>query len=843
VTEARFSPALPADLVRFRSLAAALALFPLTAVGLSSCTSPVVVPVTSSDPSPQERPARIQFPPDLPKLERPAEARVPSGLPASVEVKKSGSRFKVTFRYEPGQHIPGGEKLNSVSLVGTFNGWAGGAMPMKKQGRVWQTTVELGSGNHEYKFLADGDWRPDPENPDGSPDGHGGQNSLLRLGALANIGAGDGEVGNGEIVAVACEHDPEQAIYRELGPDGGVSLRYRTLVDDVEEVHWHLEGAEPVAMTKVVDGERFTWWETRADRAQVGQRYTFSLKDGNAHLRHDSIYELEVADEPFVTPDWAKDAIWYQIMPERFRNGDTANDPDNAIPWTHSWYEPTEWERSGGQSFYNYYVFSRLYGGDFQGLEEKLDYLSDLGINAIYFNPIFQASTHHRYNATNFLHVDERLGVRGDYAEAERTEDLTRPSTWTWTGSDKVFLEFLQACKQRGIRVILDGVFNHVGTLHPAFRDVQEKGQKSKYKDWFEITSWEPFEYAGWAGFGELPVFKKTATGLYDEDLKEHIFEVTRRWMDPDGDGDPSDGIDGWRLDVPNELPMPFWYEWREVVKGVNPDAYISGEIWRRADQWLDGKSFDAVMNYVFAENVIRWVGDKRRKISTSELDRNLAELRLAYPAEATYVLMNLMNSHDTDRLVSMLTNPDREFDGGNREQDGARYNANKPGEKAYAQARLIALLQMTYVGAPMVYYGDEVGMWGSDDPNNRKPMIWGDLEPYDDPEQTVDAEHHAYYRDVIRLRREHATLRRGSFRTLVTDDAQDVWVFERELDGETLVVAINAGEGAARIRSSELNGNFTELHGPRGQGEGFDLSGELVLEALSGQVLRRTSN
>ncbi|MEM7518848.1 MAG: alpha-amylase family glycosyl hydrolase, partial [Planctomycetota bacterium] len=142
----------------------------------------------------------------------------------------------------------------------------------------------------------------------------------------------------------------------------------------------------------------------------------------------------------------------------------------------------------------------------------------------------------------------------------------------------------LAECKARGIRVVLDGVFNHVGVRHPAFVDVRESGEDSRFADWFEILSFEPFRYAGWAGFGELPVFAKNADGLASAEVEQHVFDVTRRWMDPDGDGDPSDGIDGWRLDVPMEIAMPFWERWRVVVKSANPDAYITGEVWDRAD-------------------------------------------------------------------------------------------------------------------------------------------------------------------------------------------------------------------------------------------------------------------
>ena len=288
--------------------------------------------------------------------------------------------------------------------------------------------------------------------------------------------------------------------------------------------------------------------------------------------------------------------------------------------------------------------------------------------------------------------------------------------------------------------------------------------------------------------------------------MREHIFAVTRRWMDPDGDGDPSDGIDGWRLDVPNEIAASFWVEWRALVKSINPEAYITGEIWDGAGEWLQGDRFDAVMNYPFARAALAWVGDEENKIAPSELDRRLAELRQAYPAEATYALQNLLDSHDTDRLASMLKNPDREYNGQNRVQDGARYDDARPDPIHYQRARLLALLQMTYVGAPMVYYGDEVGMYGADDPICRKPMLWHDHEPYDDPANDhVMQEQLEWYQRVIALRRSSPALTRGSFETLVTDDEHDLWVYERRLGSERVLVALNASGTDARVELERL--------------------------------------
>ena len=416
-----------------------------------------------------------------------------------------------------------------------------------------------------------------------------------------------------------------------------------------------------------------------------------------------------------------------------------------------------------------------------RGGRDRLDHLASLGVTAIYFNPVFEAESHHKYESTDYRHVDTSLGAGEDWEAVAAKEDLSDPSTWSWSPSDRLFLDLVEACHERGMKVVIDGVWNHVGQRHPAFADVLARGPESPYADWFDVVSWKPFVHRGWAGFDDLPVFKKDANGLASDAVVEHIHAVTRRWMDPNGDGDPSDGVDGWRLDVPMEIPMPFWDEWRQVVKSINPDAYLSGEVWDRADAWLDGRRFDAVMNYRFADAAVAWIGFEERKITPTELDRRLAELRLAYPAEATYALMNLVGSHDTDRLVSMFLNPDRRYDADNREQDGVGYLNRKPDPIHYRRARLAALFQMTYVGAPMIYYGDEVGMWGPDDPSNRKPMLWADLEPYDRKEAGVDEEHLAHYRAIGQLRRAHPALRTGSFETLVTNDQQDLFVFLRE--------------------------------------------------------------
>ncbi len=705
------------------------------------------------------------------------------------------------------------QDARQAMLAGDFNGWNPSATPMHRSDSGWEVAVPLSEGVRRYKFVVDGQWMPDPQNHDREHDGHGGENTVLRLGAAANVDPSTARRGDGQIEGAAVSHSPTQ--WSDMSGDAAArTLRIRTLAGDVESVSLAQPWIGSTETRLVLSDGRFDWWEVTATIPSIDDRYTFMIHDGSTTHRLPSIHRFSETPMHLETPDWARDAIWYQIMIDRFHNGDSSTDPQPGRSWTSDWYKPSLDEGVDGQGFYDWYVFSRLYGGDISGLRQKLQFLRTLGVNAIYLNPIFQSESHHKYNATSYVHVDEYYGGGLEYAEAEAVENPLDATTWTWTESDKAFLEFLREAKSMGFRVIVDGVFNHVGTLHPAFRDVQANGQNSPYADWFLVNSWDPFDYEGWAGFGELPVFAKNEEhGIASESLRKHIMDVTRRWMDPNGDGDPSDGIDGWRLDVPNEVPLAFWIEWRKYVKSINPDAYIVGEIWDRADHWLDGRSFDAVMNYPFAEIALDWITGHDRKISASEAERQYARLRMAYPDSATYVLQNLLDSHDTDRLVSKVFNPDRPYDAKNREQEVDDYKAEKPPAWAYQKARLAALLQMTYVGAPMIYYGDEVGLWGSDDPNNRKPMLWEDLQPYDEYGMEVMPEQLAFYQQVISIRNDHPSLRRGTIETVLTDDAQDVWVFLRDYEGDTVLVALNAGDAPATVTIPDtIKGRWTRI-------------------------------
>ncbi len=372
------------------------------------------------------------------------------------------------------------------------------------------------------------------------------------------------------------------------------------------------------------------------------------------------------------------------------------------------------------------------------------------------------------------------------------------------------------------MHVIIDGVFNHVGTDFWAFKDVEKNQQNSEYKNWFVVTSWDDsvkgtkFDYAGWWGNKSLPIFRKdTITGLV-HGPREHIMAITKRWMEPDGN--VKNGVDGWRLDVPNEVPHPFWKDWRKLVKGINPNAYISGEIWDNAAAWLHGDEFDGVMNYMFAKAVMKFFIDDKLSINPSQFDSTLQQLRNSYPESNDYVLQNLVDSHDTDRLESMIENPDRDYNSNDSPRNNTLYNISKPDAAAIQRQELIVLFQMTYVGAPMVYYGDEAGMWGATDPDDRKPMLWSDLKYADEEGDPVAGSKRTddkngfnkslfdYYRKLIHTRESNPALTVGSYRTLLADNVRKLFVFERESGTHLAIIGFNLS-GENQFTNVKVNG------------------------------------
>ncbi len=544
-------------------------------------------------------------------------------------------------------------------------------------------------------------------------------------------------------------------------------------------------------------------------------------------------------------PDWARDAIWYQIFPERFRNGDPSNDPTWASletpvvpgenwrvsPWTGDWYARDLWEKEMGPDFYENGVFHRRYGGDLQGVIDKLDYLQRLGVNALYFNPVFYARSLHKYDGNTFHHIDPHFGPDPEGDFALMAQETSSPDTWHVTKADSLFFVLVREAHARGLRVVIDGVWNHTGRDFFAFDDLRRNQQASPYKDWYIVEAFDDpatpqneFAYKGWWGVETLPEFADTpdATDLHPGP-KQYVFDATARWMDPNGDGDPSDGIDGWRLDVAEEVPVKFWDDWNAHVRKLNPQAYTVAEIWEDAAHYLDEGGFSATMNYfAFAFPVKGFLVDGTLPPNTfSEM---LDVRRARYPESVQYAMQNLIDSHDTDRLASMIVNASREggyqqadrfdYDWGSRvsPRNDDTYLIRAPTAQEREIQKLVALFQMTYVGAPMLYYGTEVGMWGADDPDDRKPMLWADLV-YDAEKSAprggtrtpdavaVDTSLLNFYQNAIALRDRSEVLRRGSYEALFADDQTMIFAFRRALGDDATVVVLNRSDEAHSLR------------------------------------------
>jgi len=421
------------------------------------------------------------------------------------------------------------------------------------------------------------------------------------------------------------------------------------------------------------------------------------------------------AQQSSFVPDWVKDAVFYEIFPERFANGSTANDPPNTEPW-------------GGEPTPRNY-----FGGDLEGIIQHMDYITALGVNTLYLTPIFESTSNHKYHTKSYLNIDPHFG------------------------DDATFKRLVDSCHTRGIRIILDAVFNHTGVDFFAFEDIKKNGARSAYLGWYNIYSLpigpptRP-NYECWWGMGDLPKLMTT-----NPDVQNHLFEATRHWMEF--------GIDGWRLDVPNEVPHQFWIKWRALVKSINPGAYILGEIWDDARPWLKGDQFDAVMNYRFRKACIDFF--VKGTVSVARFDSTLSKQRLEYPGDVNFVLQNLLGSHDTERFLTLC--------------DG---NVDL--------MKLAVLFQMTYLGAPMVYYGDEVGMTGRKDPGSRRTMVW------DTSKQ--NAELLEFFRSIIALRNSSIALRRGSFEAVRVDSARKVYIFVRRHARQTATVVVNAGSKPAQL-------------------------------------------
>jgi glycosidase len=481
-----------------------------------------------------------------------------------------------------------------------------------------------------------------------------------------------------------------------------------------------------------------------------------------------------------ITPEWVKHAVFYQIFPDRFAKSERLVKPNNLEPWDSA---PTTFGYKGG---------------DLYGVLERLDYIQELGVTALYFNPIFQSASNHRYHTHDYYLVDPLLG------------------------GNAAFDELLAECKRRGLRVVLDGVFNHCSRGFFQFNDILENGAASPWLDWFYVTLPEgngpinaydhslPPGYTAWVGLHALPKFNTD-----NPQVREYLMQIGEYWV--------RKGIDGWRLDVANEITTPgFWQEFRERIRAINPDAYIVAEIWEESQQWLQGDQFDAVMNYPLTEALIGFAGQHDVRAETvndrsyypkpglpaQDFAAKVERLLSIYPLPVTQVQLNLLDSHDTARFLTIVGDNEARF-------------------------RLATLLMFALPGAPSVYYGDEIGVTGG-----RPDAFARWTFPWDRPD-AWNRDLLAFYKQVIALRLSQRALSVGDYRTLVADGT--VYAFGRTLEGSSLVVAVNVGDEAQQLTVPLAGLPAGQPRVLYGSGDELRHDGEtisVILPAQSGIVL-----
>ena len=874
------------------------------------------------------------------------------GIDIYVEYSPSKKTFSLTkmkfYRMNLNISDFGLEKADKVEIAGNFNNWKPDTEPIYHfEGTNYEVTLASPEGVYEYKYLIDGKWYPE------------NRNRKLIIGENGALFA-QGDLGTGKFVYEAIDkntnlkaivHKYDSLQYFNKLSDSEYEFKIRTQMNDVERAYISIVLHEEDNYEMLYELERyqdktngFDYFERIINFGKEATKllYYFILEDNGSRayfngttLSYSKPKRLVVNTtskdiQLFNVPNWAKEAIWYNIFPDRFYNGNHYNDPifnefgpeafkpnilheqnfveeyrweksNNVIShfdrnrWTSDFREQTIWEKLGEREIDYSLKYARMYGGDLQGIKEKIPYMKELGINAVWLNPVFFSYQNHKYGANDFRHISPDFGTIKTSGETHGVEinrnnkygnksyvdvlgnkattsselkllevnlkgenrgkngygETEDPATWVWTESDLIMVDLIKEFHKNGIRVIFDGVFNHSSSEHWTFNMVLADGENSKYKDWYKFTDFgqhvqitddmsdeQAFEtlianrkrtiYNAWGGFDSLPEFN-----TFNQEYKEYIFNITRKWMyGPDGKESENwmedDGIDGWRLDVPNCLEnQNFWNEWREVVKGSKKDSYITAELWGNASGDINGgNKFDTVMNYEWLKTVIGFFinqsreGGVRYKLKAQDFFNELREKRTWYPYQALQASQNLNGSHDTDRLYSRIVNDvvGRNLEEGKQLEKG--YNGIRPDLasnnhpnttidwrnspiKPKDILKLISIFQMTYIGAPMLFYGDEVGMWGATDPYCRKPMLWKEFL-YDNEknpshinqnevyEQKVDSDLFEWYKKLIRIRLENKTLVYGKFREVFADNERDVIAYERVIEDQLIIVVIN---------------------------------------------------
>lgn len=633
---------------------------------------------------------------------------------------------RVTFRFAATYDT------RSVSVVGSFNNWDPAATPLSDSDgdNTWHAALDLADGVYSYKFLVDGkEYRLDPRNPEKETDPKGHENSILRVG-MARL--------KGDVVFSPLDTDlyTESTAYVKAAFNHSRSCQVSLIITSNDTMA-NIPGI--VLFTDGVYDYYYFRYDSRFILKSFDCYFECRCSDGRTEYYGQNGFsptEWEVEsfswkrpDAPLLkTPDWVRDAQFYQVFPDRFFDADTESNPPQAVskeilPDSHTFY-----------------------GGDLQGVARKADYIKSLGMNTVYFNPIFTAPSLHKYDTSDYRAIDPHLGGAAGYNEMR------------------------EALKTKGVRFILDGVFNHSGTGFAPFQDLIANGPDSKYKDWYYIKDFPIIDngkpnYVSWWDFPSLPKLKMETPAVRD-----YFLETGVQWL--------KEGASGWRLDVPNEVDHWFWKLFRQAVKKTDPEAYIVGEIWQEAQEWLKGDEFDAVMNYRFRDACVEFFA--LRQTDAAGFAEQLGRQIYDYPMQANLVLLNLLSSHDTARFYTVC----------GRSTD---------------RARLAAAFLFTYMGAPSVYYGEENGMEGAKDPDNRRFMIWD--------EHRWNSELHKAYVKLSAIRAENPVLRYGDIRFLYS--AGMTVVFERFTDNDRLLIMINNSDQNINMDVTAWlgNGDFLDLY------------------------------
>lgn len=659
-------------------------------------------------------------------------------------------------------------EVKSVFLAGTFNGWSATSTPLVRQAdRSWSVALRLPFGRHEYKFVLDGPdgrkWLPDPNAPS-QADASGNANSILLL--LPPDYTKPASPTDGETALSALSHPREMP---RLNYDRGqLTLTLRARAGDIQSAGLLVDN-RVLPMSLSSSDELCSFYTARVlwDRKSDLQ-YRFEIRDGAARKylgvlgvsskgATTGAFVLRAATfKPFEVPAWVEKSVLYQIFPDRFANGDKSNDPRDVQPWNAA---PT---------------WNNRFGGDAAGVQARLPYLSELGISTVYFNPVFQSPSNHRYDATDFKKIDAGFGTNAQFGA------LTR------------------ALQARGIRSVMDFAFNHSATNFAPFQDIRDKGAASAFKDWYFVHSYpvkvvDKPNYEAYFGFPSMPKLN-----VLNPPTRDYLLGLIDFWHS-------NAALSGLRLDAGNEVDSRFWKLLRPHARQLDPQLWIVGEFWGDASPWLGGDQWDSVMNYQFRDAALKYFA--RGETRPSQFLARLMEIYGSCAPQSSRAMMNLLSSHDTPRFLTECK-----------------------GDQSLH--RLAAALQFTWIGAPSIYYGEELGMLGGADPENRRGMEWSRAN-----DQNAML---SFYKKLISIRKSSRALQSGAPQVLATDDAANTLAFARVLDNDAAIVALNRSAQACTVEvplpPALRKQSWADALSGRRVGGGATLS--VPLEAMSAAIL-----